>query len=78
MFERLETLEELILAGTREAGARNNFAQQVIYRSTLITFKAVRLCSPVSLSLQSALYKHKFYHNFSPQNNGAHVKVIQQ
>ena len=32
----------------------------------------------VSLSLQSALYKHKFYHNFSPQNNGAHVKVMQQ
>ena len=31
----------------------------------------------VSLSLQSALYKHKFYH-FSPQNNGAHVKVMQQ
>ena len=56
MFERLETLEELILAGTREAGARNNFAQQVIYRSTLITFKAVRLCSPVSLSLQNLLY----------------------
>ena len=30
----------------------------------------------VSLSLQSVL--QKFYHNFSPQNNGAHVKVIPQ
>ena len=29
-----------------------------------------------SVSLQSAVYKHKFYHNFSPQNNDAHVKVI--
>ena len=28
----------------------------------------------VSLSLQSAL--QKFDHNFSPQNNGAYVKVI--
>ena len=55
VFERLETLEELIFAGSRESGARNNFAQQVIYRSTSITFKAVRLCSSVSLSLQSAL-----------------------
>ena len=30
----------------------------------------------VSLSLQSVL--QKFYHNFSPQNNGTHVKVIPQ
>ena len=34
---------------------------------------SVTLSPAVSLSMLSA---HKFYHNFSPQNNGAHVKVI--
>ena len=50
----------------------SEFIQSDAYRVSRLA--SVWLSPTVSLSLQSALWK--FYHNFSPQNNGAHVKVI--
>ena len=74
-----------MFAGTHEARAKNNFAQ---LRSTHVQALAphriqfcFRVFSPSLLlsfspSLLSGLQKHIFGHDFSPQNNGAHVKGI--
>ena len=69
----LETLEELEIQYSqafakpeRATNSHNRLLEALVFKALF----------PVPLSLQSAVYKHKFYNDFSPQNNGAHVKVI--
>ena len=81
--QRLQILEKLEIQYSQEL---TNPERETISHSRLLEHSrskrlvshSVCLSSPVSLSLQSPLQKHIFYHNFSPQTNGAHVKVLLQ
>ena len=79
-IQRLETLEELEIQYSQALAKPEqetiSYNRLLYNRSTYVQSNSHRILSPVSLSLQSAPKKHKFYHNFSAQNNGAHGKVI--
>ena len=73
VFERLGRLEELEIQYSqpeRETILHNRLLEALTFKAThiAILFAFLYRCNP----------QHKCYHNFSPQNNGAHVKVIQQ
>ena len=72
-FIQLDVPSNTLLLIRNEFGAVFELHGRSKIRNIRITFACLRFlyrCSP------AALQKHKFYHNFSPQNNGAHVKVI--
>ena len=69
-IQRLQALEELeeqeiqYSQSLSQVEREKKFTQHADYLIEALTFKATRitLSSPISLSLQSAVLKHKFYH----------------
>ena len=62
-----------IFAGTRE---RQTISQNTLFIEEALTFSQATRIKSVCPFSASGPQKHTFYQRFSPQNNGAHVKVI--
>ena len=76
--QRLETLEELDIQYSQALAKPEREMSSQLVRSSHVQSDSHRiLFACILLFLIAAIrsIKHRFYHNFSPQNNGAHVKV---
>ena len=77
-IQTLETLEELevqysqaLMKPEQETNSRNRLLEALTSRATRIA-----ICLLPFLYHYNPLYRHKFYHNFRPENSGVPVKVI--
>ena len=65
------TRETDLLQPERETISHNRLLEALTFKATRIAF-----CLRFFIAAIRSIKTFKFYHNFSPQNNGAHVKVI--